>query len=118
MAFRHKIRRTFFVAVNINKDELSSPYEIFPRHFGFEEASPAEIKGGTPEENAGSLRRILDGEKGALRNITVMNTAASLVAGNLTSDLKTGARLAEEAIDSGKAQEKLDKLVELSQSLG
>jgi anthranilate phosphoribosyltransferase len=40
-----------------------------------------------------------------------------MVAANLTSDLKAGARLAEEAIDCGKAREKLDKLVELSQNL-
>ena len=102
----------------INKDKLSPPYEISPDSFGFKEASLAEIKGGTPEENAGMLRRILNGEKGALRDVVVMNAAAGLVAGNLTSDLKTGARLAEEAIDSGRAREKLDKLVELSQSLG
>ncbi len=101
----------------INEDELSPPYEVSPQHFGFKESGPAEIKGGTPKENAGALCRILKGEKGALRNVVVMNTAAALVAGNLTSDLKTGARLAEEAIDSGKAGEKLEKLVALSQSL-
>ena len=102
----------------INKDKLSPPYEISPDSFGFKEANLSEIKGGTPEENAGMLRRILGGEKGALRNVVVMNAAAGLVAGNLTPDLKTGARLAEEAIDSDRAREKLDKLVELSQSLG
>ncbi len=102
----------------INEDKLSPPYEISPDSFGFKEANLSEIKGGTPEENAGMLRRILDGEKGARRNVVVMNAAAGLVAGYLTSDLKDGARLAEEAIDSGRAQEKLDKLVELSQSLG
>jgi anthranilate phosphoribosyltransferase len=76
------------------------------------------VKGGTPEENAAALRRILDGEKGALRNVVIMNGAAALLAGNATSDLKSGAHLAEETIDSGRAKEKLDKLVELSQSLG
>jgi len=50
--------------------------------------------------------------------VVVMNAAAAMVAGNLTSDLKSGARLAEEVIDSGRAREKLDRLVELSQSLG
>ena len=103
---------------DVSEDKLSPPYEISPRHFGFKEASLSEIKGGTPEENAGILRRILDGEKGALRNVVVMNAAAALVAGNHAPDFKSGARLAEEAIDSGRAREKLDKLVELSQSLG
>ena len=71
--------------------------------------------GGAPAENAAALRRILDGEKGTLRNIVVMNAAAALVAGNVTADLKEAARLAEEAIDSGRARDKLNQLVELSQ---
>jgi len=103
---------------DVIEDKLSPPYEVSPRDFGFEKAGPAEIKGGTPEENAKALRRLMDGEKGALRNTVVMNAAAALVAGNLTSDLKEAARLAEEAIDSGRAGEKVDRLVELSQSLG
>jgi len=103
---------------DVSEDKLSPPCEISPDSFGFKEANLSEIKGGTPEENAGMLCRILDGEKGARRNVVVMNAATGLVAGNLTSDLKDGARLAEEAIDSGRAREKLDKLVELSQSLG
>jgi anthranilate phosphoribosyltransferase len=97
---------------------VSSPYEVSPRSLGFETASLTEIKGGTPEENAGALRRILDGEKGARRNVVVMNAAAALAAAGRAPDLKGGVRLSEEAIDSGRAGEKLDKLVELSQSLG
>jgi anthranilate phosphoribosyltransferase len=80
-------------------------------------ASPAEIRGGTPEENAEALRRILNGEREPKRNVVIMNAAAALVAGNKASDLGKGVRIAEEAIDSGKAQVKLDELVKLSQSL-
>ena len=76
-----------------------------------------EIRGGTPEENAEKLRRILSGEKGAGRNVVVMNAAAALVAGNQASNLKEGVHIAKEAIDSGKAQAKLDELIKLSQSL-
>ena len=46
-----------------------------------------------------------------------MNAAAALVAGNGAPDLKEGARIAEETIDSGQALEKLDRLAKLSQSL-
>ncbi len=46
-----------------------------------------------------------------------MNAAAAIVATNRASDLKEGARIAEEAIDSGKALEKLDALIKLSQIL-
>jgi anthranilate phosphoribosyltransferase len=46
-----------------------------------------------------------------------MNAAAALLAGNRASDLNVGARLAEEAIDSGEAKEKMEDLIKLSQSL-
>ncbi len=60
----------------------------------------------------------MDGGRGPWRDVVVMNAAAALVAGNRVSDLKKAARLAEAAIDSGRAGEKLDGLVRLSQSLG
>ena len=93
------------------------PYETSPPDFGFKETSLAEIKGETPEENASMVRRLLGGEKGPRRDVVVMNASAALVAGNQAPDLKEGARIAEEAIDSGRALEKLNGLAKLSQSL-
>ena len=102
----------------IDENGVSPPYEVFPWHFGFREASLIEIRGGSPEENAMIMHHILDGKRSSFRDVVVMNAAAALVAGNRTSDLKEGGRIAEESIDSGRAREKLDRLVELSQSLG
>ncbi len=101
----------------INEGGVLPPYPVSPPDFGFKTASLDEIKGGTREENAKMLRNILSGERGPGRDIAVMNAAAALVAANLAADLKEGARLAEGAIDSGRAMEKLDGLVRLSQSL-
>jgi len=102
----------------VSEQKISPPYEVSPQHFGFKSTSLAKIKGGTPEENADILRRVLNGERGSWRDVVVMNAAAALLAGNRVSDLKEGARLAEEVIDNGQALEKLDQLVKLSQSLG
>ncbi len=102
----------------VSEDKISSPYEVSPQYFDFKSAHLAEVRGGTPEENAKILRRILNGERGPLRDVVVMNAAAALLAGNRASDLKEGARLAEEVIDNGQALEKLEGLVKLSQSLG
>ena len=102
---------------DITEDKLSPPYEVSPERFGFKKASNEEIKGGTPQENAEALWGLLEGKKSALRNAVVINAAAALIAGNVTSDRKEAARRAEEAIDSGQAGAKLNKLVELSQSL-
>ena len=102
----------------VSEQKVSPPYEVSPQYFGFKSTSLAEIKGGTPEENASILRRVLNGERGSWREVVVMNAAAALLAGNRVSDLKNGARLAEEVIDSGQAQEKLEALIRVSQSLG
>ena len=101
---------------DVTKEKLSPPYEVSPKSFGFEKADIADIKGGTPKENAAALLNILDRKKGVRRNITVMNAAAALIAGNVTTDMKEAARQVEDAIDSGRAKEKLYNLVELSWS--
>jgi anthranilate phosphoribosyltransferase len=102
---------------DISEDKLSPSYEVSPKSFGFDKADSAEIKGGTPRENAEALLNILDGKRSALRNIVVINAAAALIAGNVTSDMKKAAQLAGEAIDSGRAKEKLYSLIELSRSV-
>jgi len=96
---------------------VSPPYEICPEDFGFEKASVTGIRGGTPDENAEVLRRILNGERGAKRDVVVMNTAAALVAGNRASDFKEGAHIAEKVIDNGQAQAKLEELINFSRNI-
>jgi anthranilate phosphoribosyltransferase len=102
---------------DVTKDKLSSPYEVSPKDFGFSKEDIGEIKGGTPQENASSLHRILGGEKSVLRDMVVMNAAAGLVAGDVTKYLKEAVKLAQESIDSGKAKGKLERLITLSRNL-
>ena len=102
---------------DVTESGVSTPYLVFPKHFELEEASLDEIKGGTPEENAGILRHICDGEKSPRRDVSVMNAAAALVAANQAPGMQEGARLAKEAIDTGKVRDKLDRLVKLSRTL-
>jgi len=91
------------------------PVTVSPGYFGFQTASIEEMKGGTPEQNAAILRGVLEGKKDARRNIVVMNTAAVLVAGNIAADYLEGARRAEDSIDSGRAMEKLQKMIAFTQ---
>jgi anthranilate phosphoribosyltransferase len=102
---------------DINRDRVSPPYEIFPEDLGFMRASATQVRGGTARQNASILRGILNREVGVRRNIVVLNAAAALVAGNQASNLKEGVYIAEEAIDSGQALDKLDRLINLSQRL-
>jgi anthranilate phosphoribosyltransferase len=94
------------------------PSEIDSADFGFEKSGISEIRGGTPEENAATLRRILNGEKGPERDVVVLNAAAAIYAGRAAADVKEGIRLAEVALDNGQAKEKLEGLIRLSNKLG
>jgi anthranilate phosphoribosyltransferase len=102
---------------DVNQHRVSPPYEVVPEDLGFMKGSVAQIRGGTARQNARILRGILSGEVGVRRNTVIMNAAAALVAGNQASDLKEGACIAENTIDSGKAVDKLDELIKLSRSL-
>jgi len=97
-------------------DEVKK-YKIKPEDFGITRANLEDLQGGMPDENAEIIRKILDGERGPRRDIVVMNAAAALVAGWKAKDLDEGIKLAEESIDSGKALEALEKLIEVSNSV-
>lgn len=85
-------------------------YDISPEQFFGKAADPRELAGGEPARNAEITRRILHGEKGARRNVVLLNGAAALVASGRVTDISAGIRLAEEAIDSGAAADKLEAL--------
>jgi anthranilate phosphoribosyltransferase len=102
---------------DVNQHRASPPYEVHPEDLGFMKASATQIRGGTARQNARILRGILGGEVGVRRNVVIMNAAAALVAGNKASDLKEGVCIAEKTIDSGKALDRLDELIKLSQRL-
>ena len=89
---------------------------ISPEDFGFERCTKEDLKGGTPEENAKIVRDILGGQKSHKRNAVLMNAGASLYIGGKADGMKEGIELAAEIIDSGKALETLDKLIEVSNS--
>ena len=70
------------------------------------------LRGGTPEQNATELRLVLDGVPGPLRDFTLINAAAALVAGAVVDDLGAGVAAAAASIDSGAAAAKLAAFIE------
>jgi anthranilate phosphoribosyltransferase len=70
------------------------------------------VGAGTPDENAEVLRSVLGGAQGTERSLTVMNAGAAIYAAGTAPDLQSGARKAEEAIDSGAAADVLERFVE------
>jgi len=94
------------------KDGHIETYEIKPTNFGMKIADLEELKGNSPDENKDIILKILKGEeKGPKRDVVVLNAAVALFAAEKVDDIKDGIALANESIDSGKALEKLNKLV-------
>jgi len=90
--------------------------EIDPRDFGVPRCRPSDLAGGSPEENAGTIREIFAGAKGAKREAVLLNAGGAVAAGGHARDLEEGYRVASEALDSGAAGERLDELITFSQT--
>jgi anthranilate phosphoribosyltransferase len=87
---------------------------IDPRDLGIERCSPDELAGGTAKENARTARDILAGAPGAKRDAVLINAAGAIAAAGQAADLREGLALAADAIDSGRAGERLEQLVTFS----
>ena len=86
-------------------------YTITPEDFGLERGTKAEIVGGTPAENAQITLDILAGkERGARRNVVLMNAGAGLYIAGRAPTMADGVKLAAELIDSGAALQKVEQL--------
>ena len=97
----------------INNGKVTE-YIFDPADLGFKRCSKADLVGGDAQENAQITTNILNGrERGSKRDAVVLNSAVSLYLGGKGS-IKECAALAEETIDSGRAYEKLQQLVKLS----
>ncbi len=96
------------------KDGWFKSYVITPEQFGFARCTKADLKGGTPEENAKITRAVLQGEKGHKRNAVLLNAGAGLYIAGKADSMEAGVKLAAELIDSGKADRTLDMLIEVS----
>ena len=87
---------------------------VDPRDLGIERCSPDELSGGTVEENARTARDILAGARGGKRDAVLINAAGAIAAAGHAADLHEGLALAVEAIDGGRAGERLEQLVAFS----
>ena len=96
------------------KDGWFKSYLIKPEDFGFERCTKEDLKGGTPDDNARITRDILSGKKGHQRNAVLLNAGAALYIGGKADSIQSGIALAAELIDSGKALQTLERLIEAS----
>ncbi len=83
---------------------------LSPTDFGLNLAPLENLAGGTPQENAGMIRRLFEGETGPRRDVVVVNSAAALVVTGMAKNFREAATQATQAISSGKALKKLEQL--------
>jgi len=101
--------------VSEGKTGRVSSYTISPKDFDLEPVRPKELKGGDPKDNATIIQDILRGKKSAKREIALINAAPAFVACERAKTLKEGYEEAKRTVDSGAAQEKLEKLIQYTQ---
>jgi anthranilate phosphoribosyltransferase len=91
-----------------------TPVTVDPASLGLAPARVADLVGGDADTNASLARRVLAGEPGPHRDIVLLNAAAGLVAAGVAADVPAGLVQAAAAVDEGRAEAVLDRLVAVS----
>ena len=97
--------------VTVLEDGALTERTVTPEEAGLTRRPEGALRGGDPDHNADALRAVLDGHPGAYRDAVALNAAAGLVVVRRAAGLAEGARLAEAAMDDGRARSLLDRLV-------
>ena len=92
-------------------------YEIHPEDFGLAMASNRALKVETPEQSRALLLDVLDNQHGAARDIVILNAGVALYAANVVGSIQAGIERGREAIESGAAKARLEKLVTTAHAL-
>ncbi len=96
------------------KDGSVRSYRLHPEDFGYPLSRAEDIAGGTPFENAQKLMNVMKGKRDPARDIIAINSAAALYVSGKASSLQEGAKMAEDALDSGRALETLKAMVKMN----
>ena len=76
------------------------------------------VKGGGREANAKTMRELLDGAGGPVRDYVLLNSAGVFLVGDLVTNIRDGVQLAAQTLDSGAAKDRLESMIEVSQAGG
>jgi len=104
------------------RDGTVSQEKVDPASLGLPHAEPAALRGADAPYNARVVRAVLDGEKGPVRDVVLLNAAAGLAAldetgAPLEEALRAGLERAAEAVDSGAGARTLERWVAVSRAL-
>ena len=98
------------------KNDNVTSFTIDPKEYGYSLCSANDLKGGSPKENAGIIRDILNGTTGPKTDIVILNAAAAIYVGGKADSIEKGILVAANSIDSGAANKKFEHLCQMSNS--
>jgi anthranilate phosphoribosyltransferase len=102
--------------INELKDGEIMYYKIQPEEVGLSKSSVSSIKGADPAVNSNSIQNVLNGDKSPYLDITALNAGAAIYVGGKSESIKQGVEIAFDTIQSGKAKNKLNDLIEFTNS--
>ena len=111
-----EISTTGHTKVSECRDGAVHTFFVHPGEFGLAKASPSDLRGGDAVANASIVRSVLDGRRGAPRDIVLFNAGAALLVAGRVSSIREGIAQAVAAIDSGAAKDTLDRMVRSSRA--
>jgi anthranilate phosphoribosyltransferase len=96
------------------RDGAVNTFYLHPSEVGLPKVVPGALRGGTPHDNAEIIEQVLAGERGAARDVVLLNAGAALFIAGVASSVEDGILLASRAIDRGDARRTLEQLVLMS----
>lgn len=92
-------------------------FEIYPEKYGFPRRQLSDIKGGDASQNANIILHVLSGNPSPYSEIVILNAAAAVTAAGISATLQEGVKIAAESISSGRAYEKLEEQIKLTNEI-
>ncbi len=109
-----EISTTGYTKISECRDGVVNTFYLHPADVGLPKAAAGALKGGDARANAGIVERVLAGERGAPRDVVLLNAGAGLMICGEAASVADGIERAARAIDSGEARRTLDRLVAIS----
>ena len=111
-----EISTTGYTKVSETRDGAVNTFYIHPADFGVSKGTPDQLKGGDASVNADIVRSVLNGTRGAARDVVLLNAGAGLFVSGAVESIRAGLARAAEAIDSGAARATLAQMIDCSQA--
>jgi anthranilate phosphoribosyltransferase len=110
-----EISTTGYTRVLECRDGSVNAFYVHPAEFGIPKAAPVDLQGGDAAQNASIVRDVLDGKRGAPRDVVLLNAGAALFVAGAASSVRDGIAMAASAVDRGAARTTLERMARSSQ---